>query len=313
MLMIPGRRSEEETAEIMALLAWLIHEETGGSTSVCSETAQEMLASICYILSQEPPAVDGKTIRETYLHGCVLLGQKVQQARGICERIAAMDLQIATPSLIHTVNSIRSGFQAYDPRYFACSFPASIDYQLCIAVPAQLQGIDYILVYLQHLEIEICLLMRCAPEQCRPLLRADCPQYKDLPLNLYVPVMMNLIGQQIAGIRRGTSIQMTDRIRRDILLRCTGRTAAELQELLAFFGRADGRGSFALSRRACTYLRQAAAQEAARIQAACTKEGMKGIFPKQKCCVRAAFQHFLYAYAGQTEPPHPDFESHSVR
>ena len=279
-LMIPGRRSEEETAEIMALLAWLIHEETGGSTSVCSETAQEMLASICYILSQEPPAA-GKTIRETYLHGCVLLGQKVQQARGICERIAAMDLQIATSSLIHTVNSIQSGFPAYDPRYFACSFPASIDYQLCIAVPTQLQGIDYILVYLQHLEIEICLLMCCAPEQCRPLLRANCPQYGDLPLNLYEPVMMNLIGQQIAGIRRGTFIQMTDRIRKDILLRCTGRTAAELQELLVSSAEQMAE-DLSLSAKEHVYLRQAAAQEAARIQAACTQEGMKGIFPKTK-------------------------------
>jgi hypothetical protein len=276
-LMIPGRRSKEEEAEIMALLAWLIYKETGGSTSVCSETAQEMLASICYILSQEPFA-DGKTIRETYLHGCVLLGQKVQQARGICGRIAAMDLQIATPSLIHTVNSIRSGFQAYDPRYFACSFPASIDYQLCIAVPAQLQGIDYILAYLDHLEMETCLLMRCAPEQCRPLLRADCLLYQDLPLNLYAPVMMNLIGQQIAGVRRGTSIQMTGRIRRDILLRCTGRTAAELQQLLAFSAEQLAE-DLSLSAGEHVYLRQAAAQEAARIQAACTKEGMKGIFP----------------------------------
>ena len=93
--------------------------------------------------------------------------------------------------------------------------------------------------------------------------------------------MMNLIGQQIAGIRRGTSIQMTDRIRKDILLRCTGRTAAELQELLVSSAEQMAE-DLSLSAEEHVYLRQAAAQETARIQAACTQEGMKGIFPKIK-------------------------------
>lgn len=216
----------------------------GESTSVSVETAQELLASLCYTLRI---ALDGDGLPEKALltaelpplvkRGQELLREKVKAARRLWK-----DACLTTPDPGHvfyrdTLSDIGAFFRQYDVVYFAHRVPPGIDYPLLLPVPEALQGISYAEAYLRQLLTENRLLNRFSRRCVVRLLKSAVPDYRDMPVNLCEQPLVNAIGRALLGKPiLPLNIQAEDQRRIAALL--NGRSTACVSALLAHAAKA---------------------------------------------------------------------------
>lgn len=174
-----------------------------GSSSVRSETADELLSSICFLLrlwlqqnnlplrfllQKDPEAV---------------LNHALEAAKALTQQSAQLYRQInkfplLPSSCLHdTLAEIAAFFRRYDLQFFAHQIPCLIDYPLCCAVLETQYGILYIQEYLWRLQAELRFLGAFPQKEVCTLLDAACPGWHGLPLNLCEPVLLNATGRTL--------------------------------------------------------------------------------------------------------------------
>lgn len=150
--------SEEETRRFLEKLWQLLAKQTerytmGDSTSVPTETAQELLASICYTLQFEM-AQSGRTPREllksdlyaAFQDGQAHLRAKVAGTKRLWELACTQ-----TQADVDTLKWIGCFFKKYDLYFFAHRTPWDMGYPLQPRVAEQLKGISYVESYLREM------------------------------------------------------------------------------------------------------------------------------------------------------------------
>lgn len=177
----------------------------GESTSVRIETAQELLASACYVLGIDADSASGMTavlgwdLDDRHRAGVKTIEAKIKAATQLWQAACLGAPRLENQSLADTLGSISGFAKQYHYRYFAHRITCDIDYQLCHPVPDSVLGVDYIIRYLRRILIENDFLNRLDPDACIGVLNACCPDFKAQLINLYQPVATNAIGLALIG------------------------------------------------------------------------------------------------------------------
>ena len=178
----------------------------GDSTSVPVETAQELLTSLCFTLSEylkesgesQKLLVTGE-LDKLFELGIKAIESKIETGRRLFKAACLGAPGIENISLRDTLRGIGDFFRRYDCRFFAHRIPCGIDYQLCHPVSESVQGIEYINEYLRRLIIENSILNRFDGRLTIRLLKGYCPDYIGLLINLCEPVITNAVGLTLIG------------------------------------------------------------------------------------------------------------------
>lgn len=216
--------TDEEIMSIQSRLWALLGKRTGlytvgDSSSVPIETAEELFRSICFTIGlMLKSTFDTNSIVEmgnaggmnvpdavNILLECNDMEALLKEGQKKIQRLVEIGkwqlckakesaLPVDNISYRETIFSIESFFQKYDIQFFAHEIPCSIDYQLCHAVPEDLQGIKYINEYLRRIILENRFCRRFDRGKIIKLLEACCPDYRELLINIYEPVAVNALG-----------------------------------------------------------------------------------------------------------------------
>ena len=130
----------------------------GDSTSVPLETAQELLASICFTLQFEMEVsrlssrdLLGKELNIVFKNGQAHLVEKVKEVNGLWERMHALTEERGNPGIIEMLNYIRIFLKKYDLYFFAHQTPWDMGLPLLWPAAEQLKGISYVEMYLKEI------------------------------------------------------------------------------------------------------------------------------------------------------------------
>lgn len=174
------------------------------STSVPIETAEELLNSICFLLELE--------LRESVNASKILIDEDidvliknswskveslVEDGQKLLEEVIKSSTNIENISYNDTLDEIGKSFKKYDYRFFADKINCSIDYQLSNPVSENLKGIEYINAYLKSLLIENEFCICFDKEKIKGILNSYCPDYRGLLINIFEPVLTNVIALDI--------------------------------------------------------------------------------------------------------------------
>lgn len=214
-LPIPAGPTPDEAARagggLAALFARQARRYAFGDTSLRADTARELMASIAYTLdlwrrenglpAGAPACADpDAALRQ----GEALAEQKLAQARTLLAAAAATAPSAVCAPYLETLRSIRDDFfRRYDPRYLAHLIPCSIDYPLCLPLPDDPPGAEYVCGYLQRIVLENRFLQRLGGAHAA-LMDRRVPGWRDLPVNLYGEASACAVGLALAGERAGT-------------------------------------------------------------------------------------------------------------
>lgn len=176
------------------------------TSSVPVETAQELLASICFTLGlslQEtgapPQQLASAPLDPLFLHGLEVLETEIEKGKRLWNDACQSLPKIRSISLWDTMQGIGMFFKRYDFRFLAHEIPCDIDYQLCQPVPESYLGIIYINEYLHRILLENKILVCYHHAQTTRLLEQSFPGYQELLLNLCQPVLENAVGLALLG------------------------------------------------------------------------------------------------------------------
>ena len=222
-----GAFTPEELATVQSKLAQLLERQIWRytmeeSTSVPVETAQELLTSLLYCLGMGLEGQEDR--REQLLRGdypaliqaglTAIEGETragLERYQYLCDHPPA----VINRAYRETVENILIFFRRYHPQFLAHVVDCSIDYQLFLPVNERLQGISYLNAYLSHLMLENSLLYRFQRPQLLGCIQGSCPDYEDLLVNLYEPVLQNALG--LALLDRDVTGLSVSREERDLL------------------------------------------------------------------------------------------------
>lgn len=286
-----GTLTGEDIRKIQNKLWSLLGERTerytmGDSTSVTIETAEELLKSICFTIALCPGArgslpslfLETEDIQTLLKAGWLELEARMEAGKNLFREVVRSAPRIDSLSYRDTLAGIGTFFEKYDYRFFAHRIPCEIDYQLCHAVPDELQGIEYINEYLKRLFTENRFCNCFEGGTVVSLLKRCCPDYERLLINLFEPVAINVIGLAISGgelaslnITTYDRRKLEDYFRASSKADATGELRAAADQVCSELGIGD-----AFSKE---YLRRTAADLYPRIAAALPAGGLDGIFP----------------------------------
>lgn len=189
--------------QLMELLVWLTRRFTGAdSSSIPVEQAQELLRHIWYCIGQcasTPEELARQPLRTLYDRGEQLVRRKLPLARALLQKVRQTALPIDNLSYQDTLRQLPEFFSRYNSYFAAHEVPCDIDYQLFLPV-WELQGVDFVLEYLRALLAESAFCRRFDSGAYIRLLQAFCPDYRELLINLYEPVLVNALGRALLGL-----------------------------------------------------------------------------------------------------------------
>ncbi len=207
--------SEEEIQSLQLKLWKLLIRRTalytvGDSSSLPIETAEELLKSICFLLKLHwtenhisPNSLISDN-EETILKAALITAEeKLKNTRALYEACYLGLPEIENYYLMDTLINLAHFFKKYDYQFLAHEIPCSIDYPLCHPVSENTLGVEYVAEYLHRLILENTFLRKFEPRIVKELLGAYCPDYKDLLINLYEPVLTNALGLSVLGMDPG--------------------------------------------------------------------------------------------------------------
>lgn len=271
--------------QLLSLLArQTAHYTAGESSSVPVETAERLLRSICFTLHIHPEsdsgeyrALLGQDMGVLLARGIEQLQQKLADGQALWTALVTHLPPVTNIALRDTLQSIGTFWGRYDLRFLAQEIPCDIDYQLARPVPETLQGVDYVNRYLQHLAIESDFLCRFRKEALVPLLRAYCPDYNGLLINLYEPAAANAVGLALLG-ESPEMLDIAPEVRGELEELFAHQTKQEIRETLAAGARQLADMLAIQSPMAREYLRGCTEDLAPRIATARDHGGLSGIF-----------------------------------
>ena len=254
------------------------------SASVRVETAQELLESLLYCLRL---GLRGKENRRALLlhgdypalvrAGLAQVDREIQAGLRRYQYLCNHPPAVTNRAYRDTVGDILTFFHRYNPQFLAHRVECSIDYQLFLPVGEELVGISYLNAYLSRLLLENLLLRRFSRGELAGCLRAATPDYEDLLVNLYEPVLQNSVALALLGWGpEGLSVSQAGRQQlQDLLEPLTlQERAAALEQAAARLWNTLDLGEPA----AREYLRQSAATLAPRLDVALTHHTLEGMF-----------------------------------
>lgn len=193
--------------KLWALLARRALLYTGGaSTSLPKETAEDLLAGICFLLDIGPHTPPGRLrrllaadlARRLDFGVCVAQG-KLALARRRWAAACSGAPRVPCLALRDTLAELHGFFKRYDVRFFAHQIPCMIDYQLARPVPETLLGVDYVSEYLRRLQLENELLARFSPAELRGFYALLSPEPEETLMGLYEAAAAGLLGLALTG------------------------------------------------------------------------------------------------------------------
>lgn len=215
-----GILSDEEQAAVQLKLWQLLAKQTEryslGDSSVRIETAQELLASVCFTLDavlKTTGAAPGLLVTERldvlFDRGLKIIEAKIAECKRLWQAACVSAPDIGNISYHDTLRSIGGFEKRYNYRFFAHHITCDIDYQLCHPVPESYQGVEYVNEYLRRVIAENVILRLFPHDLTIRLLKRYCPDYKGLLINLCEPLIVNALGLALIG-GAPLSLQITD-------------------------------------------------------------------------------------------------------
>ena len=250
------------------------------STSVSSETARELFASLLWTL-RLALAADGRPERDLLTadpEALLRQGQRAARdrlaaARRLWEQACLTAPPCASVCLNDSLKALGAYFRRYDAVYFAHRLPCAIDYPLCVPVPEETLGVSYAEAWLRRLLAENRLLGRFPARAAEALLSRADRGYRDGFGNLCEQPLVNAAGLALLGLPVFS-----------LALPEGGRAALERTLTAAGVGPALGRAADAVSAQLsapeeeAAYLRAALAALRPRLEAALPSGGIGGVF-----------------------------------
>lgn len=181
----------------------------GESSSIRVETAESIMKSNLYTIglylkslpNPDYAVQEVKTIKisELYERGRELVNTKFQTAKYIYNLVQKNKTTTLNQSYNSTLseNGIGIFFKLYNLEYEVHESPASIDYQLCNPV-TDLEGVEFILKYLETLYLENEFCMNFTKENIHHLLCGYEEGYKHLLINIFEQVLTAVLGCSLA-------------------------------------------------------------------------------------------------------------------
>ena len=286
--LLAGLSDAERASALEGLLALLRRRAalyTGGdSSSIRTETARELLASMEYTLREylehgglEPQALVSADLNACLEEGRRLIEEKSAACKVLWQRACLAAPAFASVSMSDTLRGIEPFWRLYDARFFAHRIPCDIDYQLCVPVPYESEGVEYLADYLRRLIAENSFLARFEPTLAARLLEIILGDLSLSVANLFEPVLTNALGLKlIGGDAWALDISASQRELIARSLRALGPAAPDAladaaRALCLETGESDG---FVL-----TYAARAARGLWPRISLALKSGGLEGVFP----------------------------------
>lgn len=155
--------TEVETNQFLERLWYLLAKRTerytmGDSTSVPVETAQELLASICFTLQFEmevsklsPRDLLEKELDSVLKNGQTHLAEKKKEVDTLWERVYALAEPQGNPGMIEALDYIQIFLKKYDLFFFSHQTPWDMELPLLGPISENLKRISYVEMYLKEL------------------------------------------------------------------------------------------------------------------------------------------------------------------
>lgn len=196
--------------EITALLARQTMLLTGGeSSSVRTETAQELLSSVFYtfgVALMGCPSPDAALERvlsvpsdALFAEGQAAIRRRVAYARSLHRRTLAALCPVGNVFFRDTVTGGISGFfKLYRPALFAHETHITADYPTFFG-EGRVTGIEFISRYLRNISVENRFFSCFAPEDIARLLSGIDADWRESVMNLYEPLALAAFGAVLTG------------------------------------------------------------------------------------------------------------------
>ena len=193
-----------------ALLAQQTALLTGGkSSSVCTETAQELLSSIFYTFDAalmgcfSPDAALERVLSvpsdALFADGQTAIRRRVAYARSLHRRTLAALCPVGNVFFRDTVTGGISGFfRLYRPALFAHETHITADYPTFFG-EGRVTGIEFIARYLRNISVENRFFSCFAPEDITRLLGGIDEDWRESVMNLYEPLALAAFGAALTG------------------------------------------------------------------------------------------------------------------
>ena len=187
--------------QLLELLAQKCDEWTRGeSSSLPAEKAQDILTSILYVISlarKEPQ--DTISVSELFERGLVCVQKKLFSCHMLQRRI--LKNLFNTPNVFYR-STIEGGingfFKLYSPQFSAHEIHITADYPVCQGRPV-MEGMEFIEEYLSRIDAENAFCNLFDPVLVHRLLLGLSPDYTQLPVNIFEPVLLSALGLIMAG------------------------------------------------------------------------------------------------------------------
>ena len=187
--------------QLIELLAQKCDEWTRGeSSSLPAEKAQDILTSILYVISlarKEPQ--DTISVSELFERGLVCVQKKLFSCHMLQRRI--LKNLFNTPNVFYR-STIEGGingfFKLYSPQFSAHEIHITADYPVCQGRPV-MEGVEFIEEYLSRIDAENAFCNLFDPVLVHRLLLGLSPDYAQLPVNIFEPVLLSALGLIMAG------------------------------------------------------------------------------------------------------------------
>ncbi|MGG7212721.1 DUF6179 domain-containing protein [Clostridium nigeriense] len=199
-----------EDKEIMKIKLWtLLGKVTerytmGDSSSVPVEIAEELLKSITFLLKKEMKNPKSNVdlfqcecLEDAWKDSWLTIENDITTGKDLLKEVIKTSTGIENISYEDTVAGIEKGIKGYDYRFWAHEVPCSIDYQLSNPVDEDFKGIDFINEYLTRLLFENKFCNNFEKEKIIKILKSYCRDYKELLINIFEPVLTNVIGLEL--------------------------------------------------------------------------------------------------------------------
>jgi hypothetical protein len=193
---------------LYALLAKQVNKYTSGdSSSVPVERAQHLLESICYCIGAYLKTIEDmelklntlkeESIEQLFSKGQELVRLYVKKSKDLLNTLKLNALSVNNYAYHDTIfDGIADFFKDYDCRFGAQDSPGNIDYPLSKDV-TDLSGVEYLYEYLEQLTIENDFCRKFSSESIEKLLRGYSDSYKEDLMNIYEPILANLLGRAL--------------------------------------------------------------------------------------------------------------------
>ena len=187
--------------QLIELLAQKCDEWTRSeSNSLPAEKAQDILTSILYVISlarKEPQ--DTISVSELFERGLVCVQKKLFSSHMLQSRI--LKNLFNTPNVFYR-STIEGGingfFKLYSPQFSAHEIHITADYPVCQGRPV-MEGVEFIEEYLSRIDAENAFCNLFDPVLVHRLLLGLSPDYTQLPVNIFEPVLLSALGLITVG------------------------------------------------------------------------------------------------------------------